>query len=603
VTIPTTALDWLDSLIYGVRHVQIAGAPTSDRTTINIIGGTVADNPGQNRIDITIPATVTAVTATAPIVSSGGSAPVISISPATGGSAGSMSAADKTKLDASTASATNSTLAQRDGAARIAFSGVDLDATPATAGTVRVGNASTAKYRNAANSANNALWAVDGADGISFGDASAASISSGVKTGGSFSWAINAAAVMTLTAASLQFASAVNIQCGGATKIALTTVDQTIGDTSVAAGSLFLQCGGSGVVRTKVGGATIITAASSLVTLTTGLALAGNVTFDVAQASPTIQQTAATSDVACADLIIASQAAFATATGANRVGGNVVIALPAPTNSGTTSPAVKVKEGATSYAAFGHYQPGTAYGCYWGGSATPSISNFAFLGDGSTIAYFNAPSGGTLNLSFAGTSANGISMTASLLTSIIPAWQFAVGVASPTINQADNVTNAATAQTLKIQAANATGTTSTGGGVDVTSGTGTTTAGNVRIQTGGTTRLSVQPSLVQILAGQLQQVKNAPAFAGTMTVDFATGNVQEITLTANLTSLSFSNMKSGAEYVLVFIQDGTGSRLLTLPAAMKPAGGTFTLTTTAGKRDVFRCYSDGTNLYECGKNV
>ena len=42
---------------------------------------------------------VTAVTGTGPIVSSGGSTPVISINAATTGSAGSMSAADKTKLD------------------------------------------------------------------------------------------------------------------------------------------------------------------------------------------------------------------------------------------------------------------------------------------------------------------------------------------------------------------------------------------------------------------------------------------------------------------------------------------------------------------------
>jgi hypothetical protein len=44
--------------------------------------------------------TVTAVTGTAPIVSSGGAAPAISITPATNSADGSMSAADKAKLDA-----------------------------------------------------------------------------------------------------------------------------------------------------------------------------------------------------------------------------------------------------------------------------------------------------------------------------------------------------------------------------------------------------------------------------------------------------------------------------------------------------------------------
>jgi hypothetical protein len=46
-----------------------------------------------------IAAFVTAVTGTAPIVSSGGATPVLSISPATDSAAGSMSSADKTKLD------------------------------------------------------------------------------------------------------------------------------------------------------------------------------------------------------------------------------------------------------------------------------------------------------------------------------------------------------------------------------------------------------------------------------------------------------------------------------------------------------------------------
>ena len=50
--------------------------------------------------------TVTGVTGTAPIVSSGGTAPAISISAATTSAAGSMSAADKTKLDGMAAGAT-----------------------------------------------------------------------------------------------------------------------------------------------------------------------------------------------------------------------------------------------------------------------------------------------------------------------------------------------------------------------------------------------------------------------------------------------------------------------------------------------------------------
>lgn len=73
---------------------------------------------------------VTDVTGTAPIVSSGGTTPAISISAASGSAAGSMSATDKSKLDAATASATNSTLVLRDSNGQAQFG------TPTNAGDV-----------------------------------------------------------------------------------------------------------------------------------------------------------------------------------------------------------------------------------------------------------------------------------------------------------------------------------------------------------------------------------------------------------------------------------------------------------------------------------
>ena len=59
--------------------------------------------------------TVTDVTGTAPVVSSGGTTPAISITAATSSDAGSMSAADKTKLDGIAANATNYTHPTGDG--------------------------------------------------------------------------------------------------------------------------------------------------------------------------------------------------------------------------------------------------------------------------------------------------------------------------------------------------------------------------------------------------------------------------------------------------------------------------------------------------------
>lgn len=85
--------------------------------------------------------TVTGVTGTAPIVSSGGTAPAISISAATTAAAGSMSAADKTKLDGIAAGAqvnTVTSVAGRTGAVTLAVadvSGAAPLATPTFTGT------------------------------------------------------------------------------------------------------------------------------------------------------------------------------------------------------------------------------------------------------------------------------------------------------------------------------------------------------------------------------------------------------------------------------------------------------------------------------------
>jgi hypothetical protein len=80
--------------------------------------------------------TVTGVTATAPIASSGGTAPVISISAATTSAAGSMSAADKTKLDGIAAGAqvnTVTSVAGRTGAVVLAKADVGLGSVDNTA--------------------------------------------------------------------------------------------------------------------------------------------------------------------------------------------------------------------------------------------------------------------------------------------------------------------------------------------------------------------------------------------------------------------------------------------------------------------------------------
>jgi hypothetical protein len=111
----TTAYRPISSSNYTSYSPGLTGSGASGTWAINISGN--AANGGVTSVNgqtgaVTVSAgggTVTGVTATAPIASTGGTAPVISISAATTGAAGSMSAADKTKLDGIAASATNVT--------------------------------------------------------------------------------------------------------------------------------------------------------------------------------------------------------------------------------------------------------------------------------------------------------------------------------------------------------------------------------------------------------------------------------------------------------------------------------------------------------------
>ena len=80
-----------------------------------------------------------------------------------------------------------------------------------------------------------------------------------------------------------------------------------------------------------------------------------------------------------------------------------------------------------------------------------------------------------------------------------------------------------------------------------------------------------------------------------LTIDWANGDTQTVTLTGNCT-FTFSNPTAGHYYTLRLAQDATGSRTVTWPAAVKWPGGTVpTLTTTASRVDVITFYYDGTN--------
>jgi hypothetical protein len=111
--------------------------------------------------------TVTGVTGTAPIVSSGGATPAISISAATISAAGSMSAADKTKLDgiATGATANTGTVTSVGGTGTV--SGLTLTGTVTTSGSLTLGGTLAVTASNfASQTAKTFLAAPNGSAGV-----------------------------------------------------------------------------------------------------------------------------------------------------------------------------------------------------------------------------------------------------------------------------------------------------------------------------------------------------------------------------------------------------------------------------------------------------
>lgn len=83
----------------------------------------------------------------------------------------------------------------------------------------------------------------------------------------------------------------------------------------------------------------------------------------------------------------------------------------------------------------------------------------------------------------------------------------------------------------------------------------------------------------------------------TQTLALTNGTVQTVTMTGNCT-FTMPTATAGKSFILIAVQDGTGSRTATF-TSVKWAGGTApTLTTTATTgRDIFAFVSDGTNWY------
>jgi len=91
---------------------------------------------------------------------------------------------------------------------------------------------------------------------------------------------------------------------------------------------------------------------------------------------------------------------------------------------------------------------------------------------------------------------------------------------------------------------------------------------------------------------------------GAVSLDLSTGSIFVLTLTGNVTALAFTNAPTdGAEVEVHFVQDATGSRLLSGVDGAINLGGALTLTTAAGKRDILVFTAIGDALYEKSRSM
>lgn len=118
---------------------------------------------------------------------------------------------------------------------------------------------------------------------------------------------------------------------------------------------------------------------------------------------------------------------------------------------------------------------------------------------------------------------------------------------------------------------------------------------------GGAFYAGVRADAPQRLVRYLE-TKTAPSVsANAFTINLANGTHFQVSLTANVTSITFSNLPTAgyaANWTMALTQDGTGGRTVTgWPAAVKWAFGTApTITATASKTDLISCltYDGGT---------
>jgi hypothetical protein len=362
---------------------------------------------------------------------------------------------------------------------------------PSTAGFVLTSNGTSADPSFQANAAT-VTWANDLA-GSTNADQYVAAISGNAGAGGTIP--VNATALQFAVSETNPSVSQANVTTGSATGQTLTVQAQNATGSAATGGNLNLTSGtgtsASGQVNLQTGGTTQlnINTANAAITVTPNA-----FQWAAAANAPIIQQVGAASAV---DLTIAPQVASSSGTS-----GSLTLSVGGP-GSGAA-------EAGFAFERAGNYlwvlqaligSVTTNWAFYGGNIATPSATNYTLESDyNGTNTTLNAVT--SVGLGIGGTSK--ISLTTSLLSVAVPTIQFASGEATPVFNQAAVATPSTTGQVMTVAAQNATGTTSIGGNLNLSSGSGTSTNGTVSIQVGGTTEIAVTTSTITVTPATIQ---------------------------------------------------------------------------------------------------
>ena len=126
----------------------------------------------------------------------------------------------------------------------------------------------------------------------------------------------------------------------------------------------------------------------------------------------------------------------------------------------------------------------------------------------------------------------------------------------------------------------------------------TATLGNATVTLGSTTTSVGNLTLTNLTATNYTESVVAIGNSGTtQTLSLTSGTVQTVTLTGNCT-FTMPTATAGKSFILIVVQDATGSRTATFTSVKWPNGTAPTITTTASTgRDILTFVADGTNWY------